>query len=222
MPVLARHVVLATEEKEAELARAAGGRPVELLPRLQHLALTVAGRSMFSLEMAEFGDELRAMLLRYARDFARPGFLDLLLPASMRSPLDIRRAAFRAEWLRLVDRHDRRAGAAGGAARRPTGRATCSTCSPPRATRRPARASTGAQLRDEVATLILAGHETTAASLVLGLLRRVPAAGAPGAHRRRGGRPRPLGGQRRGRAQAAAASPAPSWTRPCASTRRSS
>ena len=164
MPVLARHVVLASEEKEAELARMAGGRPVELLPHLQHLALTVAGRSMFSLEMAEFGDELRAMLIRYARGYARVGFLDLLLPASMRTPLDIGRGAFRVEWLRLVDRmidaRERQA------ERAPEGR--------PRdlfdllaAARDP---ETGAgfdrqQLRDEVATLILAGHETTAATL---------------------------------------------------------
>ncbi len=97
MPVLARHVVLVSEEKEAELARAAGGRPVDLLQHLQHLALTVAGRSMFSLEMAEFGAALRAMLLRYARGYARPGFLDLLLPASVRSPLYVGRAAFRVE-----------------------------------------------------------------------------------------------------------------------------
>ena len=164
MPVLARHVVLATEEKEAELARAAGGRPVNLLQRLQHLALTVAARSMFSLEMAQFGGELRAMLFRYARGYGRPGFLDLLLPISMRSPLDIGRAAFRAEWLRLMDRlidaRERQA------ARAPADR--------PRdlfdllAAARDPETGTGfdrAQLRDEVATLILAGHETTAASL---------------------------------------------------------
>jgi cytochrome P450 len=165
MPVLARHVVLATEETEAGLARAAGGRPIELLQRLQHLALAVAGRSMFSLEMAEFGGELRAMLLRYARHFAQPGFLDLLLPISMRSPLDIRRAAFRAEWLRLVDRLiDARERQAGG--RAPADR--------PRdlfdllASARDPETGAGfdrAQLRDEVATLILAGHETTATSL---------------------------------------------------------
>ena len=164
MPVLARHVVVATEEKEAELARDAGGRPVELLPELQHLALTIAGRSMFSLEMEEFGAGLRALLMRYARRFAQPGFLDLLLPASVRSPLDIGRAAFRAEWLRLIDRmidaRERQA------ERAPEGR--------PRdlfdllsAARDPETGAgfNRAQLRDEVATLILAGHETTAATL---------------------------------------------------------
>ena len=165
MPVLARHVVLASEEEEARLARAAGGRPVHLLRHLQHLALTIAGRSMFSLEMAAFGDELRAMLLRYALGYARPGFLDLLLPASVRSPLDVGRAAFRKEWLRFIDRLiDVRERQAEGTA--PAGR--------PRdlfdllAAARDPETGAGfdrAQLRDEVATLIIAGHETTAATL---------------------------------------------------------
>jgi len=164
MPILARHVILATEETEAKLARAAGGRPVDLLRHLQHLALTIAGRSMFSLEMAAFGDELRAMLLRYALSYARPGFLDLLLPGSVRSPLDVGRAAFRKEWLRFIDRlidaRERQADEA------PPDR--------PRdlfdllAAARDPETGAGfdrAQLRDEVATLIIAGHETTAATL---------------------------------------------------------
>jgi unspecific monooxygenase len=165
MPILARHVVLATEEAEAELDRVAGGRPVELLPHLQRLALTVAGRSMFSLEMAEFGAGMRALLMRYARRYAQPGFLDLLLPASVRSPLDIGRAAFRAEWLRFVDGliEARERQAEGAPAERP-----------PRdlfdllAAARDPETGAGfsrAQLRDEVATLIIAGHETTAATL---------------------------------------------------------
>jgi cytochrome P450 len=165
MPILARHVVLATEEAETELDRVAGGRPVELLPHLQRLALTVAGRSMFSLEMAEFGAGMRALLMRYARRYAQPGFLDLLLPASVRSPLDIGRAAFRAEWLRFVDGliEARERQAEGAPAERP-----------PRdlfdllAAARDPETGAGfsrAQLRDEVATLIIAGHETTAATL---------------------------------------------------------
>ena len=164
MPVLARHVVLAAEEKEAELARAAGGRPVELLPHMQRLALTIAGRSMFSLEVGEFGAEMRALLLRYARGYARPGFLDLLLPASMRTPLDVGRAAFREEWLRLIDRiiDARQRQAAQAPEDRPRDLLDLLT-----AARDPETAEgfSRGQLRDEVATMILAGHETTAVSL---------------------------------------------------------
>jgi cytochrome P450 len=91
--------------------------------------------------------------------------LDLLLLGSVRSPLDVGRAAFRKEWLRFIDRLiDARERQAGGAA--PGGR--------PRdlfdllAAARDPETGAGfgrAQLRDEVATLIIAGHETTAATL---------------------------------------------------------
>ena len=96
------------------------------MPHLQHLALHIAGQSMFSLEMAGFGAELRARLMDYARRFAQPGALDLLLPISIPSPLDLGRGAFRAEWLRFIDRLiDARAeqAAGGGRAARPAGHA---------------------------------------------------------------------------------------------------
>ena len=161
MPILARHVVAASAMEEARLASGAG-RPTELLPRLQHLALSIAGQSMFSLEMAGFGAEMRAMLLRYAVSYAQPGFLDLLLPGSVQSPLDRGRAAFRRDWLRFMDRVID--------AREQQGR----TGEEPRdlfdllASARDPETGEGfdrAQLRDEVATMILAGHETTAVTL---------------------------------------------------------
>ena len=161
MPVLARHIVAASEAKERELALRPG-RPIELLRDLQHLALEIAGQSMFSLEMKSFGTELRGMLMRYARQFAQPGFLDLLLPGTMQSPLDRGRAVFRRDWLRLIDRViDAREGQT-----RPD--------TAPRdlfdflAGARDPETGAGfdrAQLRDEVATMILAGHETTAVTL---------------------------------------------------------
>ena len=161
MPLLARHVVRASEAEEANLAQGAG-RPVELLHRLQHLALSIAGQSMFSLEMASFGTEMRAMLLSYAVQFARPGFLDLLLPITMQSPLDRGRARFRQEWLRFMDRLI------------DTRELQTRAEEEPRdlfdllAAARDPETGEGfdrAQLRDEVATMILAGHETTAVTL---------------------------------------------------------
>ena len=74
MPILARHIVLAAEAKERELA-ALGSRPLELLPHLQQLALSIAGQSMFSVETAGFAPALRALLLRYASRYAQPGLL---------------------------------------------------------------------------------------------------------------------------------------------------
>lgn len=161
MPLLARHVVAASRAKEAELG-ARAGMPVELLRHMQHLALTIAGQSMFSLEMADFGDEMRAALLRYAGRFAQPGFLDLLLPENVPSPLDLGRAAFRRDWLRLIDRMiDTRE-------RQPRADGAPRDLFDLLAAARDPETGAGfdrAQLRDEVATMILAGHETTAVTL---------------------------------------------------------
>jgi cytochrome P450 len=161
MAILARHVAAASAAKEAELA-ALAGRPVQLLGHLQNLALAIAGRSMFSLETEGFGVEMRAMLMRYALGYARVGVLDLLLPASVASPLDRGRATFRTEWLALMDRiiATRRALGPAGEAPRDLFDLLDSASDP----------ETGAgfdhaQLRDEVSTLILAGHETTAVAL---------------------------------------------------------
>ena len=103
MPILARHVVAASGAKEAELARLTH-RPLELLPHLQHLALAIAGQSMFSLEMSGFASELRRLLMSYGARYAQPGIFDLLLPEDVPSPVDRGRAVFRREWLDFLDR----------------------------------------------------------------------------------------------------------------------
>ena len=103
MPILAQHVVAASAAKEGELA-ALTHRPVELLPHLQHLALAIAGQSMFSLEMSGFAAELRGLLLSYGMRYAQPGILDMLLPESVPSVTDRGRAAFRDTWLAFLDR----------------------------------------------------------------------------------------------------------------------
>ncbi len=161
MPVLAGHVVAACEAQEASL-RAGAGRPFELMPVLQHLALQIAAQSMFSLESADFAAGLRALLLRYGLDLARPGFLDLLLPARFTSPLDRRRAAFRREWTAFMDGIiDRRE------AQPPTEGAPRDLFDLLAAARDPESGGgfDRAQLRDEVSTMIIAGHETTAVTL---------------------------------------------------------
>jgi unspecific monooxygenase len=166
MPVLARHVVAATQAKEAEL-RALAHRPVELLGHLQHLALAIAGQSMFSLEMAGFGAELRSLLLSYAARYAQPGILDLMLPERIPSPVDRGRAAFRREWLEFLDR------LIAVRARLPTGDGRPRDLFDLLAAARDPETGAGfdhAQLRDEVSTMILAGHETTAVTLFWALI----------------------------------------------------
>ena len=101
--------------------------------------------------------------MEYGERLARPHFLDLLLPLSWPSPQDFSRARFRKRWTQFVAMLMAERRAAGknegappsdlfdlmGAARDPeTG-----------------EAFTDEQLGDQVATMILAGHETTATAL---------------------------------------------------------
>lgn len=161
MPILAQHIVAASAAKEQELA-ATAGKPVELLRHLQHLALTIAGQSMFSLEMTSFGGQLRAMLLNYARRYAQVGLLDLLLPAGIPSPTDLGRAAFRRDWLRMIDR------VIDARETRPRAEHAPGDLFDLLSDARDPETGIGfdrAELRDEVATMILAGHETTAVTL---------------------------------------------------------
>ena len=160
MPILARHVVAATER--AEDALAAGPRVVELLPRLQHLALRIAAQSMVSLEADSFAEPMRALLLRYGMRHAQPGLLDLMLPASMQTPADRDRARFREEWTRLID------GIIDGREAHPADPDQPRDLFDLLAGARDPDTGLGfdrAQLRDEIATMIIAGHETTAVTL---------------------------------------------------------
>lgn len=161
LDLLARHVAEAAAETEAALG-ARTGRVVELLPVLQRLALAIAGRSMFSLEIGRAGAELRALLFRYGTRHAQPGILDLLLPESVPTPADRARRAFRRDWLAFIDRLIKERSAAS----RPAGAARdlfdmLAEARDPET----GQALDRATLRDEVATMILAGHETTAVTL---------------------------------------------------------
>ena len=185
MPMLARHIVgVAHEQIEVIAAQAAQG-PIDLLAAMQGLTLDIAGRSMFSLEMRAFGAALRRLLAEFAERFARPHLFDMLLPPSVPTLRDLRRRRFQARWMRLVEAimHDR--------LREPQPDTPRDLFDLLRAARDP---ETGAgfsaeQLRDQLATLLLAGHETTAVTLfwTLTLLAQSPRrAGAGGGGSARG------------------------------------
>ena len=161
MPILIRHMLRVADAACAELDGRLG-RPVDLISVLQRLTLDVAGQSMFSLEMGRFGADMRGLMMRYALNHAKVGVLDLMLPGHMASPLDRGRVAFRVDWLALIDRII----TARDAVPRPDDQPR-DLLDLLRGARDP---ETGQgfdheQLRDEVSTLILAGHETTAVSL---------------------------------------------------------
>src|SRR5207244_3928190 len=71
LPLLARHVAGVADELAADLAAAADGE-VDLLDKMHRLAIEVAGRAMFSLEMDAFAPRMRAMLRDYGERLAQP------------------------------------------------------------------------------------------------------------------------------------------------------
>jgi unspecific monooxygenase len=135
--------------------------PVDLLALMQGLTLEIAGRSMFSLEMGAFGPQLRQGLTEFAQRFGRPFLFDMLLPPSVPTVRDLRRRRFQARWMRLIETimHDRMR-----EAQPETPRDLFDLL---RAARDPetGEAFSASQLRDQLATLLLAGHETTAVTL---------------------------------------------------------
>jgi cytochrome P450 len=159
---LAPHMIAAIDEAIAKL-REAGGAAVDLREVMQRMTLEIAGRTMFSLGMGRHGAALRNFVMEYGTRLARPHFLDLLLPLAWPSPQDFARARFRRRWTAFV--------AMLMAERRAAGK---DEGAPPRdlfdlmdAARDPetGESFTDAQLADQVATMILAGHETTATTL---------------------------------------------------------
>src|SRR5579875_1857550 len=212
VPLLARRVAEAAEATIAELA-AADGAPVDLLAALQKLALDVAGRVLFSLDMRPFAAPLRALVERYGDGLGRPRLLDFLLPPAVPSPHDLLRRRLRRRWLALV-------------ARIIAARRALPEPDPPDlfALLAAANAAAGGgeqRLVDQVATMLLAGHETTAAALFWAVLLLCddPAAAARlrDRARRQRGRPRRRhrGAGRHGRADRAvgAAPPPPAVAR---------
>jgi len=159
---LVPHMIAVTDETIAKL-QGACGQPVDLRETMQRMTLEIAGRTMFSFGMARHGAQLREFVMEYGARLARPHFLDLLLPLSWPSPQDFSRARFRKRWTGFV--------AMLMAERRAAGK---NEGAPPRdlfdlmgAARDPetGEAFSDEQLGDQVATMILAGHETTATAL---------------------------------------------------------
>lgn len=160
--MLVPHMLAATDETIARLQAATGG-PVDLREAMQRMTLEIAGRTMFSFGMSRHGPALRDFVTEYGSGLAQPRFLDLLLPLGWPTPQDFARARFRKRWTQFV--------ATLMAERRAAGK---NQDAPPRdlfdlmdAARDPETgdAFTDAQLGDQVATMILAGHETTATAL---------------------------------------------------------
>jgi unspecific monooxygenase len=158
MPMLCGHIATAAEQAVAALA-AGGPQTLDLHGFLRQVTLTIAGRSMFSLEMDAFGERLRRLMHRYAEQHAPVRMLDMLLPPRLPSPADLGRRRFEALWRRFMDEVIAAREASPGEER--------DLFDILRAARDPdtGQGFSRDQLRDEISTLILAGHETTAVAL---------------------------------------------------------
>lgn len=160
IPLLARHMASTTSET-IEALRAHAGRQVDLLATMQATALEIAGRSMFAVETRAFGPQMRALLTRFGNTLGQPRLFDMVLPASLPTIRDLRRRLFERRWMALID--------AIIAARLavPQPEAPGDLFDLLRWARDPetGRGFSRAELRDQVATMIVAGHETTAITL---------------------------------------------------------
>ncbi|MFB0489559.1 cytochrome P450 [Methylobacterium sp. OAE515] len=159
---LVPHISAAVDEGLDRIAEEAAAGPVDLFNAFYRLALEVAGRAMFSVGMDEHGAELRGFIAEYAERMGRPHLLDIVTPPGWPVPLDWSRSRFRRRWIPFLDRII----AARQASDR--GQARSGDLLDLLATAR--NPDTGAafspgELRDQVATMILAGHETTAGTL---------------------------------------------------------
>jgi unspecific monooxygenase len=160
--MLVPHMIAVTEETIAKLATNVG-QPVDLREVMQRMTLEIAGRTMFSFGMDKHGAALRDFVMEYGTRLARPHLLDLLLPLSWPTPQDFARARFRKRWTKFVAmlmEERRAAGKKADAPPRDLFDLMGAACDP-----ETGKAFTDEQLGDEVATMILAGHETTATAL---------------------------------------------------------
>jgi unspecific monooxygenase len=158
MPLLSRHIMASTREALDTLDQQA----VDLLAFIQTLTLDIAGRSMFSLETRQYGPELRRLLGEFGEHLARPHLFDMLLPSAIPTLRDWRRARFSKRWMHLIETMmQQRVGNSVPAGKPRDLFDLLLNAQDPET----GEGFSPVALRDQVATLMLAGHETTAVTL---------------------------------------------------------
>lgn len=142
-----------------ETLRTATDSPIDLLSAFQVLALDIATRSMFSMTAAPFTAEMRALLNGPTADLWQPDAFDLMFPAWLPSPRDVLRWRLKQRWTGLITR------IIAARTSRPPPDEPQDLLDLLRAASAEDGATGARQLRDEVGTLLVAGHETTALAL---------------------------------------------------------
>ncbi|KJC41866.1 cytochrome P450 [Bradyrhizobium sp. LTSP849] len=159
---LVPHMTAVLDETIAKLD-AQTGEAVDLREVMQRMTLEIAGRTMFSFGMDRHGPTLRNFVVEYGERLGRAYLLDMVLPVSWPTPMDRARARFRKRWTAFVATliaERRAAGKKDGAPPRDLFDLMDEARDP-----ETGKGFSDAQLVDEVATMILAGHETTATAL---------------------------------------------------------
>ena len=100
MPMLASHIV---RSSDAILGTLPTDRPVDLLGAMQTLALDIAGRSMFSMDMQQHRDTLRGLMMEFAVRYSQPHLMDMVLPPSIPTFRDLGRARFKKRWMGFIE-----------------------------------------------------------------------------------------------------------------------
>lgn len=160
VPMFARAAAEALDDAMPRLVQTAA-LSQDLLAWLQHLALDVAGRAMFSMPMAPLSAAFRRVILRYGERFGPPGFFDYFLPPWLPSPRDLGRLVLARQWYRLIDQLIAERERLPRHAQPVDLFELLMTARDPKSGEGFGRS----EIRDQVATLILAGHETTAVAL---------------------------------------------------------
>lgn len=160
--MLVPHMHAAIDDALAEL-NGRVGEPLNLREAMQRLTLDIAGRTMFSFSIAKYGPQLRAFVIEYAMHLAQPSPLDFLMPLDWPSPQDFKRRRFRKRWASFISMliaERRQARAVDSAAPHDLFDLMVEARDPETGV-----AFNDRQLGDQVSTMILAGHETTATAL---------------------------------------------------------
>jgi len=171
MRIVARTTAEVLDEEIRRLKAEAVGA-YDLMPMIQRLAIEVAGRAMFSTVMERRGPQLRKLFEAYGRNFGMPYPSDILLPGSVTGPAELIRRQRGRRWLdfikALVEQRKRLPS-------QERGRDLFDLMEEAR------DPETGDGfdldgLRDQFATFIIAGHETTALTVLWAfiMLARAP------------------------------------------------
>lgn len=157
---LVPHIDRAVIDGITALRPKAAAGPLDLFAAFHGLALDIAGRAMFSVGMDRQGPDLRAFIAEYSERIGRPHVLDVLMPPGWPTPLAWPRARFRRRWIPFLNSL-----IAARAAEAANGRGDLLDLL--LAARSPETGDPFSldELRDQVATMVLAGHETTAGTL---------------------------------------------------------